>query len=75
MMKSILFLFLGIVLLTLAVSATADITPNDRLLQRPERDGAVVQRSWARCSAMGNNDQRSLHLLNKISRLMCPHLF
>jgi hypothetical protein len=47
MMKSILFLFLGIVLLTLAVSATADITPNDRLLQRPERDGAVVQRSWA----------------------------
>jgi hypothetical protein len=45
-MKKIISLCLWAALVATPLSAAADVTLNDRLLQRPERDGAVVQNHW-----------------------------
>jgi hypothetical protein len=45
-MKKIIVLFLLAGLLAAPLSVTADVTQNDRLLQRPEWDGAVIANSW-----------------------------
>ncbi|KJS33192.1 MAG: hypothetical protein VR64_02945 [Desulfatitalea sp. BRH_c12] len=45
-MKRLMILYVLTVLLSIPLSATAEITQNSRLLQRPEWDGAVMQKNW-----------------------------
>ncbi len=45
-MKRIMLLSVWVVLLAIPAIAPADLTQNDRLMQRPEWDGAVMQSSW-----------------------------
>jgi len=45
-MKKLLIISMMSIILGLAAISSADVTQNDRLLQRPEWDGAVVQQNW-----------------------------
>ncbi len=45
-MKKITILGILVFLLAIAAAGSADVTQNDRLMQRPEWDGAVVQKNW-----------------------------